>query len=121
MSAPPPETFARTDRAEDNGARLQLKVGGMHCSLCTSSIHKGLLRLDGAEGARVNIAHEKALIQYDPTSAPEFLRRKASARGGGLQSGRSSWRDSDKREGWVDRWAKFPCWGWPSVWGFWVS
>ncbi|MGI9050482.1 MAG: heavy metal translocating P-type ATPase [Rubrobacteraceae bacterium] len=66
MSTRPPETFARPDRTEEGSAKLQLKVGGMHCSLCTESIHKGLARLDGVEDAQVSIAHEEALIRYDP-------------------------------------------------------
>lgn len=67
MSARPPETFARPDRVEEEGsAKLQVKVGGMHCSLCTESIYKGLSRLDGVEEAQVSIAHEEALIRYDP-------------------------------------------------------
>ncbi|MGH3088929.1 MAG: heavy metal translocating P-type ATPase, partial [Rubrobacteraceae bacterium] len=72
MSARPPETFVRPERAgEDGSARLQLKVGGMHCSLCTESIHKGLLRLEGVEDAQVSIAHEEALIRYDPARIGE--------------------------------------------------
>lgn len=72
MSARPPETFVRPERAEGAGsAKLQLKVGGMHCSLCTESIHKGLSRLEGVEEAQVSIAHEEALIYYDPTKIGE--------------------------------------------------
>ncbi|MGI8910774.1 MAG: heavy metal translocating P-type ATPase [Rubrobacteraceae bacterium] len=72
MSARPPETFVRPERAgEDRSAKLQLKVGGMHCSLCTESIHKGLSRLEGVEDARVSIAHEEALIRYDPARVGE--------------------------------------------------
>jgi Cu+-exporting ATPase len=51
--------------------KLQLKVGGMHCSLCTESIHKGLIRLDGVEDAQVSIAHEETLVRYDPTRVTE--------------------------------------------------
>lgn len=72
MSARPPETFIRPERADGDGsARLQLKVGGMHCSLCTESIHRGLGRLEGVEEARVSIAHEEALVRYDPTKISE--------------------------------------------------
>lgn len=46
--------------------KLQLKVGGMHCSLCTSSIHKALERMDGMQSVQVSIAHEETLVQYDP-------------------------------------------------------
>jgi Cu+-exporting ATPase len=47
-------------------AKLQMKVGGMHCSLCTASIHKALHRLDGVQDVQVSIAHQEALVQYDP-------------------------------------------------------
>jgi Cu+-exporting ATPase len=73
MSTRPPETFARTDRAGgDSAEKLQLKVGGMHCSLCVESIQKGLGRLDGVEDAQVNIAHEEALVRYDPSKVSEL-------------------------------------------------
>ena len=47
-------------------AKLQLKVGGMHCSLCTDSIRRAVGRLDGALSVVVSIAHEEALVEYDP-------------------------------------------------------
>lgn len=46
--------------------KLQLKVGGMHCSLCTSSIHKALERMEGVQSVQVSIAHEETLVKYDP-------------------------------------------------------
>jgi Cu+-exporting ATPase len=57
---------------EEKGTeKLQLRVGGMHCSLCTESIHKGLTRLEGVEEAQVSIAHEEALVRYDPEKVTE--------------------------------------------------
>ncbi|MCQ3979706.1 MAG: heavy metal translocating P-type ATPase, partial [Anaerolineae bacterium] len=47
-------------------AKLQMKVGGMHCSLCTASIRKAVGRLDGVQSVQVSIAHEEALVEYDP-------------------------------------------------------
>lgn len=47
-------------------AKLQMKVGGMHCSLCTESIRKAVGRLDGVQSVQVSIAHEEALVEYDP-------------------------------------------------------
>ncbi|MCL4302086.1 MAG: heavy metal translocating P-type ATPase [Anaerolineae bacterium] len=47
-------------------AKLQMKVGGMHCSLCTESICKAVGRLDGVQSVQVSIAHEEALVEYDP-------------------------------------------------------
>lgn len=51
----------------DEPTRLQMKLGGMHCSLCTESIHKTVGRLDGVQDVQVSIAHQEALVQYDPT------------------------------------------------------
>jgi Cu+-exporting ATPase len=50
----------------DGAAKLQLKIGGMHCSLCTESIHKAFGRLDGVQSVQVSIAHEEVLVEYDP-------------------------------------------------------
>lgn len=46
--------------------RLQLKIGGMSCSFCAASITKALGRMEGVRKASVNLAHEEALIAYDP-------------------------------------------------------
>ncbi len=51
--------------------QLQLTVGGMHCSLCTESITNGLERVNGVEDADVSLAHEEALVQYDPAQVDE--------------------------------------------------
>ncbi|MDP9475776.1 MAG: cation-translocating P-type ATPase, partial [Actinomycetota bacterium] len=60
-----PEAFARRDGA--NGTeKLQLKIGGMSCSFCVASITKAMERMDGVHEASVNLAHEEALIEYEP-------------------------------------------------------
>jgi heavy metal translocating P-type ATPase len=46
---------------------LQVKIGGMACSFCVASITKALGRVEGVQGASVNLAHEEALIEYDPS------------------------------------------------------
>jgi heavy metal translocating P-type ATPase len=54
------------ERASDGAdAKLQMKLGGMHCSLCSESIHKALMRLDGVQRVQVSIAHQEALVHYD--------------------------------------------------------
>ncbi len=45
---------------------LQLKIGGVSCSFCAETIRKALTRLDGVEEVHVSLAHEEALVQYDP-------------------------------------------------------
>ncbi len=49
-----------------NVGRLQLKLGGMHCSLCVESIRRAVLRLPGVRSVHVSIAHEEVLVEYDP-------------------------------------------------------
>ncbi|MGD9889913.1 MAG: heavy metal translocating P-type ATPase [Dehalococcoidia bacterium] len=54
--------------------KLQLKVGGMHCSLCTDSIRRSVGRLDGVQSVQVSIAHEEVLVEYDPARVtPESI------------------------------------------------
>jgi Cu+-exporting ATPase len=60
-----PEAFARRDRAKGT-EKLQLKIGGMSCSFCVASITKAMERMDGVHEASVNLAHEEALVEYEP-------------------------------------------------------
>ncbi len=46
--------------------KLQVKVGGMACSFCLETIRKGLGRIPGVSEVNVSLAHEEALITYDP-------------------------------------------------------
>ena len=46
--------------------KLHVRVGGMHCSFCAETIRKGLGRMGGVSEVSVSLAHEEALIQYDP-------------------------------------------------------
>ena len=47
--------------------KLQVKVGGMACSFCVETIQKGLGRTEGVAEVNVSLAHEEALIAYDPS------------------------------------------------------
>lgn len=50
----------------DETLRVQYKVGGMACSFCAASITKGLGRMAGVVSAHVSLAHEEAVIEFDP-------------------------------------------------------
>jgi heavy metal translocating P-type ATPase len=55
--------------------RLQVNIGGMSCSFCTMTIQKAYGRMDGVEQVHVSLAHEEALIEYDPAQrTPDELR-----------------------------------------------
>ncbi len=47
--------------------KLQVKLGGMHCSFCAQTIERAVGRMDGVDQVNVSLAHEEALIGYDPT------------------------------------------------------
>ena len=47
--------------------KLQVKIGGMACSFCVETIKKGLGRTDGVAEVNVSLAHEEALVAYDPS------------------------------------------------------
>jgi Cu+-exporting ATPase len=46
--------------------KFHVKIGGMSCSFCTESIEKAIRRMAGVEKVNVSLAHEEALVQYDP-------------------------------------------------------
>lgn len=45
-----------------------VKIGGMQCSFCVASLEKAFRQLPGVVEAHVNLAHEEALIRFDPTT-----------------------------------------------------
>ena len=47
-------------------ARIRARIAGLHCSLCTGTIEKGLGRLSGVATVSVSLTHEQALVDYDP-------------------------------------------------------
>lgn len=48
--------------------RTAVKIGGMHCAGCANSIQSSVERLDGVKKCEVNLASEKALVEFDPLS-----------------------------------------------------
>jgi copper chaperone len=48
---------------------LELKVEGMTCDGCVRSVEKKLLKVTGAESARVNLGEGKATVEYDDSQA----------------------------------------------------
>ena len=55
--------------------KLQVKIGGMQCSFCVGTLRQAFLQIDGVNEANISLAHEEALIQYDPGRAtPEQIK-----------------------------------------------
>ena len=49
--------------------KIDLHVGGMTCAACSSRVERSLKKVEGVSGVNVNLATEKAHIEYDPTRA----------------------------------------------------
>ena len=47
--------------------KTELKISGMTCAMCSSTIEKSLLGLPGVSRAQVNLGNELAYVEYDPT------------------------------------------------------
>lgn len=48
--------------------RMAVKIGGMHCAGCVNSIQNYVLEQKGVTKCEVNLAAEKAILEYDPSS-----------------------------------------------------
>ncbi len=46
---------------------LELAIGGMHCSACSTRVQRALGRHEGVASAAVNLATTRAYVTYDPT------------------------------------------------------
>ncbi|PZA07610.1 MULTISPECIES: heavy metal translocating P-type ATPase [unclassified Meiothermus] len=56
---------------------LQIGVQGMTCAACVNRVERGLRKLEGVEGASVNLATESARVAYDPEkTTPQALVEK---------------------------------------------
>lgn len=47
--------------------KAELKISGMTCSMCSTTIEKSLASLPGVLNAQVNLGNELASVEYDPT------------------------------------------------------
>lgn len=52
-------------------AKVQVKIGGMSCSFCAETLRKAVGRLAGVERVSVSLAHEEALVEFDPARVAE--------------------------------------------------
>jgi len=59
------------DREAEMTNKLQINIGGMHCSFCQESIRRAYAGTEGVETVAVSVAHEEALIEYDPERIDE--------------------------------------------------
>ncbi|GGO00327.1 heavy metal translocating P-type ATPase [Saccharibacillus kuerlensis] len=62
------QTKTETQPAKEqvNTRQAALQIGGMTCAACSARIEKGLKRMPGIADANVNLALEKASVDYNP-------------------------------------------------------
>lgn len=51
--------------AEEHIEKTELKISGMTCTTCITTIEKCLLHLDGVTNAQVNLGNEAAMVEYE--------------------------------------------------------
>ena len=67
--------------------KVALPVTGMTCAACARRVEEALLGSTGVSAASVNLALEKATVEYDPASAePEALIRAVEDAGYGIEN-----------------------------------
>jgi P-type Cu+ transporter len=59
-----------------------LGITGMHCASCALSVEKALQGLEGVNKANVNIATEKATVEYDPAVIDESVFKRTIEKAG---------------------------------------
>ena len=47
-------------------SKAEIRVGGMHCAACVARVERGLLKVPGVTTAVVNLATERATVEFDP-------------------------------------------------------
>ena len=51
---------------KERGERVELPVSGMTCDKCVQPVERALLSVPGVKSATVNLAGERAFVDYDP-------------------------------------------------------
>lgn len=53
---------------EEESEKVTFQVGGMHCTGCSSAVEKAIQRHEGVVSANVNLAAEKAFVEFNNTA-----------------------------------------------------
>jgi len=51
--------------ALDHRKKIELKISGMTCAMCATTIEKSLTNLNGVINAQVNLGNESVAVEYD--------------------------------------------------------
>ena len=71
---------------ERKRGEVEVPISGMTCASCVRSVEKALGKVDGVEGASVNLATEKARVSYDPgVAGPAEMKTAVEKAGYGVR------------------------------------
>ncbi|MDX2138619.1 MAG: heavy metal translocating P-type ATPase [Chloroflexota bacterium] len=61
--------------------QIELPITGMTCASCVRNVERALTKTEGVDGATVNLATERASVQFDPqtVSVPQIIERVKNA------------------------------------------
>ncbi|MBE2269886.1 MAG: copper-translocating P-type ATPase [Anaerolinea sp.] len=61
--------------------QIELPITGMTCASCVRNVERALTKTEGVDGATVNLATERASVQFDPqtVSVPQIVERVKNA------------------------------------------
>ena len=52
-------------KPNDNINQVMIKIGGMHCAMCVKTVEEALGKVAGVRAVNVNLANEKAYLEFD--------------------------------------------------------
>ena len=52
-------------KPNDNINQVMIKIGGMHCAMCVKTVADALSKVPGVRAVNVNLANEKAYLEFD--------------------------------------------------------
>ena len=58
-----------TTTPRSDAAQATIRVGGMHCASCVARVERNLDKVPGVSQAVVNLASERAVVEFDPSLA----------------------------------------------------
>ncbi len=68
-----PQSAAVAAKPDAAGSEIQLRIRGMHCASCVSTVERALTAVDGVEDARVNLVEEMARVSATAAAGEEAL------------------------------------------------
>ena len=83
---PPSEPMAEKEEGAEDAfpaeKRTEIRVTGMTCAACATTIQRSLMKVDGVRSVQVNLGNEKAVVEYDPKTVKLGRLEKAIADAG---------------------------------------